>query len=163
MLYWSKVAYFYLKYCSTIDSKVDFIVQWDKLGILDSTHDFLQTFLHMNIIWLQEIFRESRVGNTHCDTWKSRKFLIPLFFTNFPSNQSFSANWFDEKYFAWRQWISCFFYTTVYRIQNFTAIIFSQNYRESNFLLKSFTLNWFDEKICLVVNFSIFHTVYTVQ
>ena len=47
---------------------------------------------------------------------------------------------------------------TMWTLQNFTATILSQNFRESNFLLMSFTLNWFDE-ICMAVNFSFFHTV----
>ena len=34
---------------------------------------------------------------------------------------------------------------------------FSQKFREINFLLKNFTLNWFDEKKCMAMNFSFFH------
>ena len=35
---------------------------------------------------------------------------------------------------------------TVWKLRKFTATIFSQKFRESNFLQKNFTLNWFDEK-----------------
>ena len=39
---------------------------------------------------------------------------------------------------------------------------FSEKFRESNVSLKkNFTLNWFDGKICIPVNFSFFHTVDT--
>ena len=34
----------------------------------------------------------------------------------------------------------------LWELRNFTANIFSQKFREINFLLKNFTLNWFDEK-----------------
>ena len=49
---------------------------------------------------------------------------------------------------------------TVWKLRNFTATIFSQKFRKSNFLLKNSTLNWFDEKNCMAVNFSFFHTVF---
>ena len=52
----------------------------------------------------------------------------------------------------------------VWKLQNFTAIIFSQKFREINFLLKNFTLSWFDEKyFALAVNFSFFHTVWEIH
>ena len=35
---------------------------------------------------------------------------------------------------------------TVWKLRNFIATIFSQKFREINFLLKNFTLSWFDEK-----------------
>ena len=37
-------------------------------------------------------------------------------------------------------------WNTVWKLRNFTATIFSQKFREINFLLKNFTLSWFDEK-----------------
>ena len=48
---------------------------------------------------------------------------------------------------------------TVWKLRNFTATIFAQKFRESNFLLNTFTLNWFDEKICMSVNLSLFQRV----
>ena len=38
------------------------------------------------------------------------------------------------------------FHTTVLKLWHFTAIILSQKFHENNFLLKNFSLNWFDEK-----------------
>ena len=42
----------------------------------------------------------------------------------------------------------CYTHTmgTVWKSRNFTATIFSEKFRESNILLKNFTLNTFDEK-----------------
>ena len=38
-----------------------------------------------------------------------------------------------------------------------------QKFRESNFLLKNLTLDWFDEKILLGSEFLVFHSVLNVQ
>ena len=43
-------------------------------------------------------------------------------------------------------------YNSVWKLLNFTATIFLQKFRESNYI------NWFDEKICMAVNFCLFHT-----
>ena len=45
--------------------------------------------------------------------------------------------------------------SVVRKLQNFTATILLQKFRESNFLLKIFVEN----KICMAVDFSFFHTV----
>ena len=37
---------------------------------------------------------------------------------------------------------------TLWKFRNFAATILSQKFRAINFLLKKFTLNWFDEEIC---------------
>ena len=42
--------------------------------------------------------------------------------------------------------ITTLWLSTVWKLRNFTATIFSQKFRESNFLLINFTINWFDEK-----------------
>ena len=39
------------------------------------------------------------------------------------------------------------FHTTLWKLWNLTATILSQKLRQINFLLKNFTLSWFDEKI----------------
>ena len=38
------------------------------------------------------------------------------------------------------------YHTTVWKLRNFTATILPQKFRQINFLLKKFTLNWIDEK-----------------
>ena len=50
------------------------------------------------------------------------------------------------------------FHTTVWKLRNFTAIVFSQIFRQINVLQKNFhsKLIW-RKKICVVVNFSFFH------
>ena len=49
---------------------------------------------------------------------------------------------------------------TYVELQNFTATVLSQKFRQFNVLLKNFTINWFDGKqICVAVIFSFFHTV----
>ena len=40
---------------------------------------------------------------------------------------------------------SKYFYT-LWKLRNFTSMIFSQKFRQIHFLLKKFILNWFDEK-----------------
>ena len=42
--------------------------------------------------------------------------------------------------------IKLYYLITVWKLRDFTATFFSQKFRESNFLQKNFTLNWFDEK-----------------
>ena len=49
--------------------------------------------------------------------------------------------------------------STVWKLQNFTATIFSQKFRQIN-VLPYYKLHWFDVKNCVVVNFSFFHTVF---
>ena len=47
----------------------------------------------------------------------------------------------------------------MWKLRNFTATIFAQKCRESNFLSKSFTLNWFDEKILHGSEFLVFQII----
>ena len=51
-------------------------------------------------------------------------------------------------------------WNAVWKLRNFTATILSQKFREINFLLKNFTLNWLDEKNLYGSEFLVFlHTL----
>ena len=43
-------------------------------------------------------------------------------------------------------------------ILNSATVVFSQKFLQINVILKNFSLNWFDEKKCVAVNFLLFHT-----
>ena len=68
---------------------------------------------------------------------------------NISSNQLFGKNRYFHEIFtknAWERILVISTLCTVWKLRNFTATIFSQKFREINFLLKNFTLSWFDEK-----------------
>ena len=52
--------------------------------------------------------------------------------------------------------------TLLWKLWNFTVTVFIQNFCQINVLLKNFTVNWFDEKICVAENLSFFHTLFRV-
>ena len=58
-------------------------------------------------------------------------------------------SWFDEFFFRW-EYINFWFFhnvhTTLWKLQKFTATVFSQIFRQITVLLKNFTVNGFDEK-----------------
>ena len=67
-----------------------------------------------------------------------------LLYTVAKSTRNYPLEW-DYNFFAFPNHILQF---TVWKLRNFTAT--SQKFCENNFLLKNFTLNWFDEKNCCV-------------
>ena len=58
---------------------------------------------------------------------------------------NFFWSWFHVKS-GWQNNYEYCCFLQVWKLRNFTATIFSQKFREIKFLLKSFTLSWFDEK-----------------
>ena len=68
----------------------------------------------------------------------------------------------------WIRWFHAIFShkkpcSTVWKLRNFNATVFSQIFRQINVLLKNFTLNWFDEKKFTWQRISRFSTSHTVQ
>ena len=87
----------------------------------------------------------------HCRNY--RNLLSHFFGKNFVKATHLLKSWFDGKtlmrVFSFFHTVLCYPHcvlAAVRKLWNFTATIFSRKYRESNFLLKNFTLNWFDGK-----------------
>ena len=87
--------------------------------------------------------------STLCAVWKLLEFTLTFFGKNFVK-----VTHLLNKELIWREKISVrvnfsFFHSlvhTLWKLQNFTAMISPQKFRQINVLLKKFTIDWFDGK-----------------
>ena len=98
---------------------------------------------------LQKNIREIK-WNSQPTVWKNEKFSLTE--NNFRQINYLVISWvkplltrnFSEKS-VWETFYN-FHTVTLWKLQNFTATIFSQKFRQINVLLNNFTINWFDGK-----------------